>query len=141
MAMWRKKIKGFTLLEIMIVIGIISVLMSVLMPSLQRSRSQAKLAVCMETVKNTATAVETYSMERENQGPPAALTALVPAYLKIVPIEPVCLKEYDYQVSALAGKNFTISCPGTEPNHKVLGIPVGHPLYSPTTGQEKGIGI
>lgn len=141
MAKRRKKTKGFTLLEIMIAIGIISVLMSVLIPSFQRARSQAKLAVCIETIRTTATAIETYSMERGNQGPPDALNVLVPAYLKVVPIEPVSLTEYSYQVSTLSDKNFTISCPGSIPNHKELGIPVNHPLYSPATGQEKGIEI
>ncbi|MEQ8171185.1 MAG: prepilin-type N-terminal cleavage/methylation domain-containing protein [Candidatus Eremiobacterota bacterium] len=134
-----KKAKGFTLLEIMIVIGIMTVLMSVLIPSFQRARCQAKLAVCLETIKNTATAVETYAMERGNQKPPANLEVLVPGYLKIVPIEPVCLTKYSYQVSTLSDKNFTISCPGSQPNHKELGIPINHPFYSPVTGQEKGI--
>ncbi|MEQ8223868.1 MAG: prepilin-type N-terminal cleavage/methylation domain-containing protein [Candidatus Eremiobacterota bacterium] len=134
-----KKAKGFTLLEIMIAIGIITVLMSVLIPSFQRARSQAKLAVCIETIKNVATAVETYAMERGNQRPPATLAALVPGYLKVVPIEPVSLTKYSYQVSTLADKNFTISCPGPKVNHKELGIPINHPLYSPATGQEKGI--
>ncbi len=136
-----KKTKGFTLLEIMIAIGIMAVLMSVLIPSFQRARWQAKLSVCIETIKNVATAIETYSMERDNQRPPPDLAALVPGYIKTVPIEPVCKLEYTYVVSTLSDKNFTIFCPGPKANHKELSVPIYHPLYSPATGQEKGIEI
>jgi prepilin-type N-terminal cleavage/methylation domain-containing protein len=139
MDMCRKKIRGFTLIEIMIVIGIMVVLMSVLVPSLQRARSQAKLAVCIETIKNTATAIETYSVERKNEVPPNNLSALVPEYLKVVPTEQICNKPYDYEVAPAPDRNFTISCPGR--NHGELGIPINHPLYTPATGQEEGIRI
>lgn len=139
MGIWRKKIKGFTLIEIMIVIGIISVLLTVLIPSLQRARSQAKLSVCIETIKNTATAIESYSMERDNQGPPATIEMLVPGYMKVVPVEEICKKKYLYEVAPAPDKAFTIYCPGK--NHGELGIPNNHPLYTPAAGQQKGIEI
>ena len=132
-----KNMRGFTLIEIMIVIGIIVVLMSVLIPSLQRARSQAKLSVCVETIKNTATAITTYSMERENQGPPDNLSFLVPGYLKVIPTEQICNQPYLYEVSTTSDRNFTISCPGQ--NHAELNIEIYHPLYSPAVGQEKGL--
>ena len=46
-----KKRNGFTLIELLVVIAIIAVLMSVLMPSLQRVRNQAKAVMCKTNLK------------------------------------------------------------------------------------------
>ena len=43
--------KGFTLIELLVVISIIALLMSVLMPSLQRVKKQAKMVVCQSNLK------------------------------------------------------------------------------------------
>jgi len=42
---------GLTLIELILVIGIITVLFALLVPSLQRSRLQAKAAVCMSNIR------------------------------------------------------------------------------------------
>jgi prepilin-type N-terminal cleavage/methylation domain-containing protein len=46
-----RKQKAFTLIELLVVIAIIAILMSILMPSLQRVRKQARLSACLVSLK------------------------------------------------------------------------------------------
>jgi len=45
------KRSGFTLIELLVVIAIITLLMSILMPALQRVKDQAKAVGCMSNLK------------------------------------------------------------------------------------------
>jgi prepilin-type N-terminal cleavage/methylation domain-containing protein len=80
----RKRIKGFTLIELMIVIAIIAILAAILVPNFLRARAQGQLTACKSNMKNIGTAMEMYSSD--NQGRyPSALTLITPNYLKTIP--------------------------------------------------------
>lgn len=126
-----KKTSGFTLVELMMVIAIISIIVGVVIPRFQGMQAEANRAKAKGELKTLQTAVESYYINQSPNAYPEATDSLCATYLDEVSPRIVAAPLYDpfaaegveylYQVSD-NGRYYVISSIGQNGNPDISGI-------------------
>jgi prepilin-type N-terminal cleavage/methylation domain-containing protein/prepilin-type processing-associated H-X9-DG protein len=72
----RRYRAGFTLVELLVVIGIIAVLISMLLPALNRAREQSRQTVCTSNLRQVGMAFMSYAQDNRDVLPSPASSAI-----------------------------------------------------------------
>lgn len=129
----RKMPAGFTLVELLVVIGIIALLISILLPSLNKAREQAQMVSCLSNERQIIMAMIQYTMDYKGQLPMYghyyATNSEDPQMYWWITLAPYISSEGKY-----AGSNF-MRCPSDrDPTRNfTYGVHYGKIPYAPFT--------
>ena len=145
MTQGRRSQRGFTLLEVMIVVAVVAILALILIPNFSNARAEAQVSACESNLRSIATALELYYADNQ-QYPAAASATDIDAtfigatgplganqtYLNNVPSDPAppagtdVYYSYLNTTSSTTGvQSYTVQCPGKHQDSALTRIP-GH---------------
>ena len=81
--------KGFTLVEIMIVVAIIAILSAIAIPNFMSARSKSRANACKANLRQIESATEQCAMDKaKTDGDTVGMSDVVPTYIKKAPVCP-----------------------------------------------------
>ena len=131
----KKNQKGFSLIELLIVVAIILIIAAIAIPNLLRSRMAANEASAVGSLRTINTAAVTYSTNYPSVGYPANLTVLGPAGSGGASSSSADLVDNVLSGGTKSGYSFSFTAGTGTPStgYSVLGNPV-----SPGTSGQRG---
>ncbi|MDD5428097.1 MAG: prepilin-type N-terminal cleavage/methylation domain-containing protein [Candidatus Omnitrophica bacterium] len=112
--------KGFTLIEIMIVVAIIAIALSIAIPNFFRMSSVSKKTVCINNMKKITAAVEQWAIDN-NVSASTAIDAQQESYIYDNYLrggKPACPSGGEYVINP-AGSNPQVQCTYEDEGHKI----------------------
>ena len=111
-SLYPGRVKGFTIIEFIILISVLAVITVLLFPNFVRSGDKAKYISCCENLKKTGAAIQMYAGDNDGYYP-ANLKKLTPNYLPELPKCPASGDVYNYKhgINVFSMKRtYTINC-------------------------------
>src|SRR5690242_7871558 len=97
LAALKRRIAGFTLIELMVVMAIISVLLAIALPIYQKSITRAKESVLRNNLFTLRTMIDEYTIDKQKA--PESLQDLVSeGYLRQIPQDPMTGSDQTWKV-------------------------------------------
>ena len=111
----KKMKKGFTLVEIMIVVAIIGLLAAIAIPSFVKSRNSARQNACINNLRMIDSAKEQYAMANNSASDATLTSANVAEYVKTLPICPAGGTTFadSYTIGSLTNSPVCLKVPAT----------------------------
>jgi prepilin-type N-terminal cleavage/methylation domain-containing protein len=121
--------RGFTLIELMIVIAIIAIIAAILIPNFIHARDESQTSACEANLKHLAVALEEYAVDNSGAYPPTGvMTAgfMSTTYIRSYPQDPVSGAFYNFTNGS------TADCPlvAGEAGFEVADVGGHNPLVS-----------
>lgn len=131
----RHRKKGFTIIELLIVISVIAILVGIALPRFKGMKDEANIAKAKGELTSIQAAVESYWTHHSNVYPAniaAALTGAVPQILAVVPYDPFGATSTTAYGYVTAGQYYVIFSAGPNGNGTVSVTDAG--VLSETNG-------
>lgn len=111
----QNKEKGFTIIELLVVVAIIGILTSITMAFLSDAREKSRDSRRFDDLRQIKNALGLYNTDNNGLYPPgSSMTQLTGGgYLQLVPVDPTHTGPYAYSYQGLNGNNVCNSSPCT----------------------------